>query len=138
MEHDFQVNLDTMKKKKEILPELYKKIMIAYSHYVFNDDKAQNNKREFTKNGIKYLGELRNYLTFNKFFLDKPIYNQAREFDEIFRELIAVEHSEHLSVRNDIIQMTTEELEIKRTEIHNQLKEKVEKLDKLIYDDLNN
>lgn len=138
MEHDFQVNLGTLKKKKEILPDLYKKIMFAYSHYVFADDGARSREKEFAKEGLFYLGEVRNFLTFNKFFMNDPIYNQAKEFDELSRKLVTIEHTEYSSVRDEIFQMTTEELDAKRTEIHNQLKGTIDKLDRLIYDELNN
>lgn len=138
MEHDFQVNLDTMKKKKEILPELYKKIMIAYSHYVFSADSVRSNEKDFVKNGIRYLGEVRNYLTFNKFFLEESIYNKTKEFDEICRKIVAIEHSKYLSGENEFSNMNLEELDTKRKEIHEQLKKNVEKLEVLIYDYLNN
>lgn len=138
MEHDFQVNLNTMKKKKEILPELYKKIMFAYSHYVFGKKEDRSNKDKFAKEGIFYLAEVRNFLTFEKFFMSPPIYNQVKEFDELTIKLIAIEHPEYLSNLKDISHTASKELEIERIEVHKQLKVNIDGLEKLIHDELNN
>lgn len=70
-EQEFTLKIDDLKKERTILPKVYKEILIAIAYY------EQTNSEDLEK-----YAELKNFLTFNKFYINKQIFLTAKNIEK--------------------------------------------------------
>lgn len=128
MEHDFQVRLDILKKHKEVLPILYEKIVTAESYY-----KNNYNGKSMTKNDLNYYAEVKNFITKNRFFMSKELYEKSRECEDAIFEY-ATQVYKTVSSEGEVVEKYAE----KQKAVYANLNENISQLEEMIYEEINN
>lgn len=79
-EQEFSQRIDLLKMKYTILPDLYKKMLSAYSYII---------KEKFPFEGSKNsMFELRDFITLNEFYLDDDIYETSLKCKDLLADLL--------------------------------------------------
>lgn len=127
MEHKFQLRFDTLRKRYEVLPELYNKIVMAESYYKQHFSGESLNNRD-----LKYLADMKNYITRNRFFIDENIFKKARECEELIMDWITNKKNVYHSAPEEI-----ERFKKGQDKIEAYLENSIIDLEKMIYETIN-